>query len=521
MKQYMEIKKKYPDSILLFRVGDFYETFHEDAIITSKVLGIILTKRGSGANKETKLAGFPYHSLDTYLHKLVKAGHRVAICEQLENPKLTKKIVKRGVTDVITPGVSLNDEILDKKENNFLAAINLNKNRVGVAFLDISTGEFLVGEGSFDYSLNLLQTFNPKEILILKKDVSAFTEKGINKEYFFYVDEWMSNISTSFEKIKNHFKVKSLKGFGINNDCQGIIPASIILHYLEDSHKKNLSHINKLKPIISDAHVWMDRFTISNLEILRSKFQGGKSLLDIIDKTKTSMGSRMMRMWLSFPSIDLNEIKNRQEIVSDLISNSDINLHSLLKNIIDLERLVSKLANGRVSPRELVNLKESLISCTEIKNIIKERSKKLKSISKEINIDKKLIELISNTLIDEAPVNLLKGNAIKKGVNKELDSFRNILQNNKKNLQDILQREIENTGISSLKISFNNVFGYYLEVTNAHKNKVPEEWIRKQTLVNAERYITEELKEYEVKILNAEENIKNIELLEFEKLLKN
>ena len=322
--------------------------------------------------------------------------------------------------------------------------------------------------------------------------------KGINKEYFFYVDEWMSNISTSFEKIKNHFKVKSLKGFGINNDCQGIIPASIILHYLEDSHKKNLSHITKLKPIISDAHVWMDRFTISNLEILRSKFQGGKSLLDIIDKTKTSMGSRMLRMWLSFPSIDLNEIKNRQEIVSDLISNSDINLHSLLKNIIDLERLVSKLANGRVSPRELVNLKESLISCTEIKNIIKERSKKLKSISKEINIDKKLIELISNTLIDEAPVNILKGNAIKKGVNKELDSYRNILQNNKKNLQDILQREIKNTGISSLKISFNNVFGYYLEVTNAHKNKVPEEWIRKQTLVNAERYITEELKEYEV-----------------------
>ena len=520
MKQYMEIKEKYPDSILLFRVGDFYETFHEDAIITSKVLGIILTKRGSGANKETKLAGFPYHSLDTYLHKLVKAGHRVVICEQLENPKLTKKIVKRGVTDVITPGVSLNDEILDKKENNFLAAINLNKNQVGVSFLDISTGEFLVGEGSSDYSLNLLQTFNPKEILILKKDVSAFTEKGINIEYFFYVDEWMSNISTSFEKIKNHFKVKSLKGFGINNDCQGIIPASIILHYLEDSHKKNLSHITKLKPIISDAHVWMDRFTISNLEILRSKFQGGKSLLDIIDKTKTSMGSRMMRMWLSFPSIDLNEIKNRQEIVSDLISNSDINLHSLLKNIIDLERLVSKLANGRVSPRELVNLKESLISCTEIKNIIKERSKKLKSISKEINIDKKLIELISSTLIDEAPVNILKGNTIKKGVDKELDSFRNILHNNKKNLQDILQREIENTGISSLKISFNNVFGYYLEVTNAHKNKVPEGWIRKQTLVNAERYITEELKEYEVKILNAEENIKNIELLEFEKLLK-
>ena len=295
MKQYMEIKEKYPDSILLFRVGDFYETFHEDAIITSKVLGIILTKRGSGANKETKLAGFPYHSLDTYLHKLVKAGHRVAICEQLENPKLTKKIVKRGVTDVITPGVSLNDEILDKKENNFLAAINLNKNQVGVAFLDISTGEFLVGEGSFEYSLNLLQTFNPKEILILKKDVSAFTEKGINKEYFFYVDEWMSNISTSFEKIKNHFKVKSLKGFGINNDCQGIIPASIILHYLEDSHKKNLSHITKLKPIISDAHVWMDRFTISNLEILRSKFQGGKSLLNINEIKSNSFPTKTPR----------------------------------------------------------------------------------------------------------------------------------------------------------------------------------------------------------------------------------
>ena len=519
MKQYMEIKDKYPDSILLFRVGDFYETFHEDAVITSKVLGIILTKRGSGANKETKLAGFPYHSLDTYLHKLVKAGHRVAICEQLENPKLTKKIVKRGVTDVITPGVSLNDEILDKKENNFLAAIKLNKNIVGVAFLDISTGEFLVGEGSFDYSLNLLQTFSPKEILILKKDVSAFSDKGINKEYFFYVEEWMSNINTSLEKIKNHFNIKSLKGFGIDNNCLGIIPASIILHYLENSHKKNLSHITKLKPIISDAHVWMDRFTISNLEILRSKFQGGKSLLDTIDRTTTSMGSRMMRMWLSFPSIDLNEIKNRQEIVSDLISNSDINLDSLLKNIIDLERIVSKLANGRVTPRELVNLKESLISCIEIKNIIKERSKKLKSISKEINVDKKLIELISNTLIDESPVNILKGNAIKKGVNKELDSFRNILQNNKKNLQDILQREIENTGISSLKISFNNVFGYYIEVRNTHKDKVPTEWIRKQTLVNAERYVTDELKKFETEIFQAEEQISILEQQLFEEFI--
>ena len=519
MKQYREIKEKYPDSILLFRVGDFYETFHEDATITSKVLGIVLTRRGSGINKETKLAGFPHHSLDTYLHKLVKAGHRVAICEQLENPKLTKTIVKRGVTDLVTPGVALNDEILIQKKNNFLAAINFSKKNVGIAFLDISTGEFISSEGSFDYCLNLIENFEPKEILISKADKKLFENKNINEDYFFFVDDWMINFDTSLKKIYNHFDVKTLKGFGISDNSLGVISASMILHYLEDSHKKRLVHIKKINPINNKSFLLMDRFTISNLELVNSKFPGGKSVLDIIDKTSTPMGSRLLRRWLCFPSVDLSEIKFRHDIVEEFSKLSTTNLIEKYNSIIDIERIISKITNYKVNPRELINFKFSLLKVDEIKKELNSNSKNLKILSKKFKDSNQVVQLIEKNLFDESPVNINKGNTIKNGINKSLDNFRDVFNNSKKHLQKILEREIQNTGINSLKISFNNVFGYYLEVTNAHKHKVPENWIRKQTLVNAERYITEELKEYESKILIAEEKIKEIEVIEFNKVL--
>lgn len=519
MKQYREIKEKYPDSILLFRVGDFYETFHEDATVTSKVLGIVLTRRGSGINKETKLAGFPHHSLDTYLHKLVKAGHRVAICEQLENPKLTKTIVKRGVTDLVTPGVALNDEILIQKKNNFLAAINFSKKNVGIAFLDISTGEFISSEGSFDYCLNLIENFEPKEILISKADKKLFENKNINEDYFFFVDDWMINFDTSLKKIYNHFDVKTLKGFGISDNSLGVISASMILHYLEDSHKKRLVHIKKINPINSKSFLLMDRFTISNLELVNSKFPGGKSVLDIIDKTSTPMGSRLLRRWLCFPSVDLSEIKFRHDIVEEFSKLSTTNLIEKYNSIIDIERIISKITNYKVNPRELINFKFSLLKVDEIKKELNSNSKNLKILSKKFKDSNQVVQLIEKNLFDESPININKGNTIKNGINKSLDNFRDVFNNSKKHLQKILEREIQNTGINSLKISFNNVFGYYLEVTNAHKHKVPENWIRKQTLVNAERYITEELKEYESKILIAEEKIKEIEVIEFNKVL--
>ena len=519
MKQYREIKDKYPDSILLFRVGDFYETFHEDAIITSKILGIVLTNRGSGINKKTKLAGFPHHSLDTYLHKLVKAGHRVAICEQLENPKLTKTIVKRGVTDLITPGVALNDEILNRKKNNFLAAINFKDKSTGIALLDISTGDFISSDGSFDYCINLLENFDPKEILIAKSDKKLFDNKNINNDRFFYVDDWMINFDTSLKKVLNHFNVKTLKGFGLDDNSLGVISASMILHYLQDSHKKQLTHINKLTTINDNSYLMMDRFTISNLELIDSKFSGGKSLLDVIDKTITPMGSRLLRRWLCFPSIDLDEIKFRHNIVEELINLSSTNFSEKYKSIIDIERVMSKITNYKVNPRELINLKLSLIEINEIKKILNNNSKNLKLLSKKIKDSKEVVNIIEKNISNNAPVNINKGNSIKNGINKSLDNFRNIFNNSKIHLQNILEREIENTGISSLKISFNSVFGYYLEVTNVHKDKVPENWIRKQTLVNAERYITDELKEYESKILIAEEKIKELEFYEYNKVV--
>ena len=523
MKQYRDIKSKYPDSVLLFRVGDFYETFHEDAIIASKVLGIILTKRGAGSNSETKLAGFPYHSLDTYLHKLVKAGHRVAICEQLENPKLTKKIVKRGVTDLITPGVALNDEILSQKTNNFLAAININKSIFGVSFLDISTGEFLVSEGSEEYIVNLIQNFGSKEILITKEDSLKLQNININHDYFYFVDEWLVNLDTSLKKIKNHFGVTTTKGFGISNKNSGLISASMILHYLEESHKKDLGHIKKLSLINEQSCLQMDRFTLSNLEILNSKFSEGKSLLDIIDNTITPMGARLLRRWLCFPSIDIKEINIRHEIVSEIMKSyiNDQDFIDDFKSIIDIERVVSKIGNLKVNPRELLNLKLSLEKVLLIKKALsKSTNKFLKNISKDLTNNSPVVKILDSYLNDEVPVNISKGGVIRKGINKDLDKYRDLLNNGKNYLNRILEREIKNTQIPSLKINFNNVFGYYLEVTNVHKDKVPESWIRKQTLVNAERYITEELKEYESKILNAEENITILENKEFNNLIK-
>ena len=518
MKQYRDIKSKYPDSFLLFRVGDFYETFHEDAVVASKVLGIILTKRGAGSNSETKLAGFPYHSLDTYLHKLVKAGHRVAICEQLENHKLTKKIVKRGVTDLITPGVALNDEILSQKNNNFLAAVNIKKSNYGVSFLDISTGEFLLSEGSQEYILNLIQNFNPKEILISKEDSIILKNKNINHDYFYFVEDWFMNFDTALKKVKTQFKVNSTKGFGISKDNQGIISASMILHYLDDSHKKDLSHIKKITPINEKSCLIMDRFTISNLEILNSKFSGGKSLLETIDKTITSMGGRLLRRWLCFPSIDIKEINKRYEIVEELIKSFISNGEFIndLNSIIDLERVVSKLANLKVNPRELVNLRLSLEKVNSIKiHLSKSKNKFLKQISSELINNEPVLKILAKFLNDDVPVNISKGGVIRTGINKDLDKYRELLHNGKEYLNKILDREINNTQIPSLKINFNNVFGYYLEVTNVHKDKVPNSWVRKQTLVNAERYITEELKDYESKILNAQENIIQLESKEF------
>ena len=523
MKQYRDIKSKYPDSVLLFRVGDFYETFHEDAIIASKVLGIILTKRGAGSNSETKLAGFPYHSLDTYLHKLVKAGHRVAICEQLENPKLTKKIVKRGVTDLITPGVALNDEILSQKTNNFLAAININKSIFGVSFLDISTGEFLVSEGNEEYIVNLIKNFGSKEILITKEDSLKLQNKNINHDYFYFVDEWLVNLDTSLKKIKNHFGVTTMKGFGISNKNSGLISASMILHYLEESHKKDLGHIKKLSLINEQSCLQMDRFTLSNLEIFNSKFSEGKSLLDIIDNTITPMGARLLRRWLCFPSIDIKEINIRHEIVSEIMKSyiNDQDFIDDFKSIIDIERVVSKIGNLKVNPRELLNLKLSLEKVLLIKKALsKSTNKFLKNISKDLTNNSPVVKILDSYLNDVVPVNISKGGVIKKGINKDLDKYRDLLNNGKNYLNRILEREIKNTQIPSLKINFNNVFGYYLEVTNVHKDKVPESWIRKQTLVNAERYITEELKEYESKILNAEENITILENKEFNNLIK-
>ncbi|SHF96967.1 DNA mismatch repair protein MutS [Flavobacterium johnsoniae] len=522
MKQYNEIKRKYPDACLLFRVGDFYETFGEDAIRASKILGITLTKRGAGSDTETALAGFPHHSINTYLPKLVKAGLRVAICDQLEDPKMTKTIVKRGVTELVTPGVSLNDEVLQSKTNNFLASVCFANKNIGISFLDVSTGEFLTAQGNAEYIDKLLQNFNPSEVLVPKNCKSEFKDAFGEDFHSFYLEDWIYKEDYALETLTKHFQTNSLKGFGVEELKEGIISAGAILYYLSETQHNRVQHITAIQRIAEDAYVWMDRFTIRNLELYHSYNPNAVTLLDVIDKTLSPMGGRLLKRWLALPLKDTNKIKGRHAVVSYLKSNPEIlhNIQYQIKQISDLERLISKIAAGKVSPREIVYLKESLDAIIPIKTLALESPQEaVKVIGDSLHSCDLLREKIKTTLNQDAPVAISKGNAIATGVNEELDELRAISTSGKEFLEGIERRESERTGISSLKISFNNVFGYYIEVRNTHKDKVPEEWIRKQTLVNAELYITEELKEYETKILGAEEKIHKIESELFEQLV--
>jgi len=522
MKQYNEIKRKYPDACLLFRVGDFYETFGEDAIRASKILGIVLTKRGAGSETETALAGFPHHSLNTYLPKLVKAGLRVAICDQLEDPKMTKTIVKRGVTELVTPGVAMNDEVLHSKSNNFLASVYFGKKQLGIAFLDVSTGEFLTAQGNEEYIDKLLQNFTPSEILIQKNNKLQFKEAFGADFNVFYLEDWVYKEDYAVETLKNHFQTNSLKGFGVEELQDGIIAAGAVLYYLSETQHNKIQHITNIQRIAEDAYVWMDRFTIRNLELYQSPSPNAVTLLDVIDKTLSPMGSRLLKRWLALPLKDSAKIRTRHEVVSYLKEHQEIlqKIQYQIKQISDLERLISKVATGKISPREVIYLKESLDAIIPIKTIaLESKQEAVRVIGDSLHACDVLREKIKTTLNPEAPVAISKGNAIATGVHAELDELRNIAFSGKEFLEGIEKRESERTGISSLKISFNNVFGYYIEVRNTHKDKVPSEWIRKQTLVNAERYITEELKEYETKILGAEEKIHQIESHLFEQLV--
>jgi len=522
MKQYNDIKRKYPDACLLFRVGDFYETFGDDAVRASKILGITLTKRGAGSETETALAGFPYHSINTYLPKLVKAGLRVAICDQLEDPKMTKTIVKRGVTELITPGVSMNDEVLNSKSNNFLASVYFGKKIVGVSFLDVSTGEFLTAQGNEEYIDKLLQNFNPSEILVPKQNKNQFRETFGEDFHTFYLEDWIYKEDYALETLTKHFQTNSLKGFGIEEQQEGIIASGAILYYLSETQHNKIQHITNIQRIAEDAYVWMDRFTIRNLELYHSTNVNAVTLLDVIDKTLSPMGSRLLKRWLALPLKDASRIKSRHEVVAYLKDNQEIlkKIQYQIKQISDLERLISKVATGKVSPRELNYLNDSLNAIIPIKELaLQSKNEDLKIIGDNLHACELLREKIKITLNQDAPVHVNKGNAIATGVNVELDDLRAISSKGKGYLEDLELRESQKTGITSLKVSFNNVFGYYIEVRNTHKDKVPEEWIRKQTLVNAERYITEELKEYEAKILGAEDKIQQLESQLFEDLV--
>ena len=513
MLQYNAIKAKYPGALLLFRVGDFYETFGEDAIRASTILDIVLTARNNGDAK-TELAGFPHHALDTYLPKLIRAGERVAICDQLEDPKESKGIVKRGVTELVTPGVSYNELTLENNKNNFLAAVYYKHNDIGVSFLDISTGEFLVAQGNRDYIDKLLQSLNPKEVIYQKDKRKLFQEDFGNSFYTFGIDNWVFTSDYANELLNKQFDTTSLKGFGIVELQAGIIAAGVILHYLNETQHHQTQHILGIRRIEQEKYVWMDRFTIRNLELFYSSNDGAITLIDILDDTKSAMGSRMLRRWLSLALKDKKQILHRHQIVEEFISNNEVSeiLSNEITIIGDLERLISKVATLRINPRECVKLKDALFSLKNIKEACRKSSvKALTDIVKRIDICEKISKHIADTIIDSPPVLLHKGNVIKSGLNSELDELRLIQDSGKEFLDQMLKREISKTGISSLKISFNNVFGYYLEVRNRFKEQVPEDWVRKQTLVGSERYITEELKEYESKILNAEAQISDIE----------
>lgn len=514
MKQYNQIKSKYPDALLLFRVGDFYETFGDDAVKAANVLNIVLTKRKNGTASEIALAGFPHHSLDTYLPKLVRAGFRVAICDQLEDPKMTKKIVKRGVTELVTPGVSYNDKVLDGKSNNFLCAIHFDGQQAGVAFIDVSTGEFMVAEGNFEYVDKLIQGFQPKEILYQKGKQKLYEEHFTAKIYTYRLEDWVFTTDFANENLGKHFEVKSLKGFGIDQMPLAVIAGSAVLHYLSATQHDKTAHIKNIARIEEDKYVWLDKFTIRNLELLYSYNEDATTLIDILDQTLTPPGSRMMRRWMVLPLKDLAPIQERHEIVEYFIQNSDFKdaIRQQLCEIGDLERIISKVATGRINPKEINSLKRALTAIEPIKSsCAKSQSKSLKTIADNLNPCQELRARIEREIKEDPAVAIAKGEVIADGVNKELDELRSILNSGKEYLEGIKEREAEATGIPSIKIAFNNVFGYYIEVRNTHKDKVPENWIRKQTLVNAERYITEELKEYETKILGAEEKIHALE----------
>ncbi|OFY50185.1 MAG: DNA mismatch repair protein MutS [Bacteroidetes bacterium GWF2_41_31] len=522
MKQFYQIKAKYPDALLLFRVGDFYETFGADAIRTSAILGIVLTKRRNGAASFVELAGFPYHSLDTYLPKLVRAGHRVAICDQLEDPKLTKTIVKRGVTELVTPGVTLNDNVLEQKENNFLAAVHLTTGNLGVSFVDISTGEFFLAEGSIEYVDKLLQGFAPSEVVIQRQFRDQFQQQFGNGYCQAYFDDWVFSDDFAQTVLLKHFHTTSLKGFGVESLDKGIVAAGACIHYLLETHHDKIDHISKLSRIDEGRYVWLDKFTVRNLELIAPLSPGAITLLDVIDHTASPMGARMMRRWITLPLKDLKAINDRLNVVDFLLKNPDFEkqLHGEIAQTGDLERLISKVATGRVNPRELIQLKRALQAVERLRKLCKSiGNESLSPIADQINPCQILIEKLSSQLTEEPPAVLSKGNVIASGVSSELDELRNLAFSGKDYLKNLVKQETERTGISSLKIGFNNVFGYYLEVTNTHKDKVPPEWHRKQTLTSGERYITEELKEYEQKILGAEEKMEVLEQKYFEALV--
>ncbi len=521
MKQYNTIKAKYPDAMLLFRVGDFYETFGQDAIKASGILGIVLTARNNGGSK-LELAGFPHHSLNTYLPKLVRSGLRVAICNQLEAPSKEKKIVKRGVTELVTPGVNLHDQILDHKKNNFLAAVHFDKKKCGVAFLDVSTGEFLVAEGSFEYIDKLLHGFKPTEVLYQRNKKKQFVETFGDQFYTFCLEDWAFTEDFGNETLQKQFETSSLKGFGIEEMSYAISAAGAALHYLSDTQHNKTKHITTIARIEEDTHVWLDRFTIRNLELIYSTNENAKTLIDVLDQTISPMGARLLRRWVALPLKEIQPINDRLNVVEELTKNDDLfdSLSKDVHEIGDLERLISKVATARISPREVVQLKRALTVLEPIKKSCStSKNASLKKIADRINPCTVIKEKILYTIQDDAPVAVQKGNVIKEGVSEELDELRAILNSGKDALTAIQEREIENTGIPSLKIAFNNVFGYYIEVRNAHKDKVPEDWHRKQTLTQAERYITEELKEYESKILGADEKILQLETQLFNNLV--
>jgi len=514
MKQYYSIKAKYPKALLLFRVGDFYETFSDDAVKTAKILGIVLTKRANGKASYVELAGFPHHSLDTYLPKLVRAGERVAICDQLEDPKKTKTIVKRGVTELVTPGVSYNDQVLENKKNNFLASIDLQKKHTGISFLDVSTGEFFVAQGDNDYIDKLLQGFQPTEVIVQKNKLADFETLFGNKFYATTFDDWVFTVDFAHDLLLKHFKITSFKGFGIQNMKQAIIAAGAAMHYLFETHHKQVDHINKITRIEEDHYVWLDRFTIRNLELIHSPHENAKTLLDVIDHTASPMGSRMLKRWLVLPLKNEQPIKERHDIVDFFYHNNQLRqeLYSEIAQLGDLERLVGKAATGKINPREVNQIKTDLYIIERIKKLLEAQSiPALDKTQEQLNFCQSIRDKIEKEIKAEPSVLIVKGDVIADGVSAELDEYRQLTRNSRDVLKEIQKRESEKTGIPSLKISFNNVFGYYLEVTNTHKDKVPEDWHRKQTLTNSERYITQELKDLEVKILSAEEKMLSLE----------